>query len=126
MKKRFYLSVFNLTLIMMIFVFALSTPKPDSSLKKFASITGKAVNIDETPGCVTNYFSDDTVLDIIRDKIDYSRYYNLVVIKGIGNYYLLYYHSNDLHDSFGNSYYFEKGDLVCYDFDKLPNWVRIE
>ena len=89
-------------------------------------VTGNVVQVDEYDGCVDNVFSDDSILSVIETRIDYSRYYNLVVVKDPGEYYLLYYHNKELVDSFGNEYVLRKGDKVCYDFDQLPDYFDVE
>lgn len=108
---------------MAIFMLAMAQPNPDNKLNRFMGITGNVIDIDTTEGCVTNVL-DDGILNIIRDRIDYSKKNNLVVIKGFGDYYLLEQHTTTI-DSFGRPYKFEKGDLICYDLSKLPPYVEI-
>jgi len=125
MKKRYRFIQFNLMLLMLVFIFALSSPLPSSNVKDFFRITGDVTRVDELRGCVSNVFSDDTVLGIIEDRIDYSKYHNLVVIRDIGDYYLLYYHNGYLKDSYDRSFMLLKGDRVCYEFNDLPEYVDI-
>jgi hypothetical protein len=110
---------------MAIFFLAFATPNPDNKIKQWADITGNVVQIDAQEGCVTNVFEDDSILNIIKDRVDYSRYYNLVAIRGLGDYYVLYYHNGNLKDSNNNPFGFEKGDVVCYDLDEVPEWVEV-
>ena len=125
MRKRYYFILFNLGLLMMIFTFGLGNPNPDNKLNSLVEITGNVVKVDDVEGCAKNIYNDDTILRVIYDRIDFSRYYNLVVIKSPGEYYVLYYHNGKLFDSFKNAYKFEKGDLVCYDFQSLPDYVEV-
>lgn len=124
MRKKFYAVLAQLVLLMMIFVFSLGTPR-GSILNEFVDITGNVVKVETTEGCVTNVFDDESIFKIIKDRIDYSVYYNLVVIKETGSYYLLYYHMGELKDSFEKPYYLEQGDLVCYDLKKVPRYVEV-
>ena len=106
--------MFVIGLVMVMFGFALSG---SPGLKEFKSITGNVVKIEPSDGCVKNLFSGDKILDVMDEKISDK----IVVIKGVGDYYVL--------DAFGmvngEKYTFVKGDLVCFDMNDLPKYVMI-
>jgi len=127
MKKKFYGVVGQIFLLM--FIVALANSEPNefigSKIGSLAQITGNVVRMDIQDGCVKNVFSDNTLLKIIDNRIDYSGEYHLVAFRGEGNYYLLKLENGQMIDSYGKKFEMVEGDQICYDFRNLPTYVEV-